>query len=253
MRAHPLAAAYYSASRAGCLRWFASRLPALVRLQGNGYVRDMAVDSTVDIDARFRANLARVQALVSGHRQLARGAFGRGDAIRPEVRDELLRAAVVLMHAALEDLLRSIESVRLPVARAEDYKHLHLFSPDGDPYKGEGRFSLIQLADWRGRSVDEVFAASIEAYLERSNYNNVNDVVGALHRSGLGDAWDAQYGGGLTALMSRRHWIAHRADRNYAGLGHSANAIEVATVDSWLKLVQNFGGRVIAALAGAST
>ena len=49
-------------------------------------------------------------------------------------------------------------------------------------------------------------------------------------------------------MMSRRHWIAHRADRNTQteGVGHQiVRSISVALVKRWIKGVEEFGKEVL--------
>jgi len=63
----------------------------------------MAIDDT-QLQKRFLANMQRANALV----ELGSGRSPGADAVAPEVRDDVLRAAVVFMHATLEDLVRTV-------------------------------------------------------------------------------------------------------------------------------------------------
>jgi hypothetical protein len=100
---------------------------------------------------------------------------------RPPVGDaDILRAAVLLLHAALEDLLRSTEELRLPLPTIppDVFKTFKFVPPSGKDAKE--RFTLEDLAAYRGQSVDDVFSKAIESYLDRSNYNNIADVRSAI-------------------------------------------------------------------------
>ncbi|MEO6811515.1 MAG: hypothetical protein ABI353_20575, partial [Isosphaeraceae bacterium] len=113
-------------------------------------------------------------------------------------------------------------------------------------------FSLGDLASHRGGLVDDVIAKSVVAHLERSNYNNLGDVKDLLEGIGLSANLVDPYDKRLAALMSRRHLIAHRADRNESsGPGqHQARSISKSAVETWIEAVDRFGtdllGKVLA-------
>ena len=65
---------------------------------------------TVAIRERFERNLQRVRSLVALFSSLTGAGRGRASV---EIED-ILRSAVVLLHASLEDLLRGIANVRMP-------------------------------------------------------------------------------------------------------------------------------------------
>lgn len=201
----------------------------------------MSGDSPDIIRARFDANIARVRAFVTRYETAATPG-------RAAVEDaDLLRAAVVLLHAALEDLLRSVEETRLPVADPAALKSIRFAPLGGGIDDRKEKFTLEDLASWRGRTVDDVIWKAIELHLERSNYNNFLEVKQALARSGLSAALKVHDGAILAAMMSRRHWIAHRADRNRnSGRGHFvATSISKASVNAWISLVESLGARVV--------
>ena len=64
-----------------------------------------------EIEARYVLNLQRVRKLVQVYRDLA----GPGSGRRPVETVDLLRSAVVFLHAALEDVLRTLLVRRLGV------------------------------------------------------------------------------------------------------------------------------------------
>lgn len=215
----------------------------------------MFTDPIDELEQRFTANVERVGALVKVGGLAANpafGAFGRPPAVPRQARDDLLRAAVVFLHAALEDLIRTIEGLRLPSASAEHLDDLRLIPPGGGWEKGLARFTLKDLAAWRGSSVDRVIGVAADAYLERSSYSDIEKVIGALKRAGLLSAWDASKAPALASMMKRRHLIAHYADRSFAAAAGSTSPIDPATVASWTELVRTFGERVIAELKGSA-
>jgi hypothetical protein len=191
-----------------------------------------------DIQIRFEDNLNRVKNLVGIYTSRS----GKGKGRRPTQDSDILRAADVLLHATLEDLLRSLAEWKLPSANPDVFVEI----PLSGLKRGE-RFGLQQLAAFRGRTVDEVFAKSVTEYLEKSTYNHPGDVKILLVSIGVALEIDNAERIELAALMSRRHWIAHRLDRNpYRGSGHhSVKSLSTATVSLWIEAVQRLGRNIL--------
>lgn len=196
-----------------------------------------------EIDERFKANLDRVRALVASYDALAGTGAGRASVTHADV----LRAAVILLHATLEDLLRSIEELRMPSAVPNAFERIRFLAVGATPKDGKDKFTLVDLAGYRGQSVDDVFRAAIAGHLDHSNYNNIGDAKQALSRSGITYTITQAAAASLEAMMKRRHWIAHRADVNrMSGRGHhGAQSIGKALVISWLDAVEMFGQGVL--------
>ena len=74
-----------------------------------------------EIENRFNGNLERVGHLVEIYETLTAGP-GR----RPVDTSDILRSAVVFLHAALEDFLRSLLEWKLPSAQASYLKDIPL-------------------------------------------------------------------------------------------------------------------------------
>lgn len=193
-----------------------------------------------EIETRFRANLARVKHLVKLYEEAADGS-GR----RPVETTDVLRGAVVFLHATLEDLLRSVMAWKLPLAASEQLKDVPLAGK-----KPRSTFTLDDLAAFRGITVDALISKSVESYLERSNFNDPGEVEGVLVRLGLPTALLDGRRDKLGPMMKRRHWIVHRADRNDAtGSGqHVARTLQQSAVEAWSSAVEGFGNAVFAEL-----
>ena len=196
-----------------------------------------------EIEQRFHANLERVRALVGVYQERA----GTGSGRRAVETTDLLRAAVVFLHASMEDVLRSALAWKWPLATARDQLE------DVAVLVGADRRDKIRLADLidhRGSSVDDVIRMSVEAHLERSNFNNLGEVKKALSRSGLDPGLVDPFERQLAAMMARRHQIVHRADRNDgAGSGqHAAASLGRGTVASWMDAVDGLCSAVVAGL-----
>lgn len=187
-----------------------------------------------EIQNRFQNNLNRVRNLVGVYNS----ATGRGPGRRPAQDSDILRAAIVLLHAALEDLLRSLAEWRLPFADPEAFVEV----PLSGLKRGE-KFGLHHLAAFRGQTVDDVFAKSVSEYLEKSNYSHPGDVKSVLIGIGVAIDVDRDACAEIAAMMSRRHWIAHRLDRNpKSGSGHhSVKSLSTVTVFQWVQAVDQLG------------
>ena len=192
-----------------------------------------------EITQRFERNIARVKNLVSIYRnQLA----GAGQGRRGYQQTDVLRAATVLLHAALEDVLRSLAYWKLPAAQAAVLDQIPIVG--GTAMK----ISLGTLSAHRGKSVDDLIKASTDASLERSNYNNTGEVSSLLLSMGLNTAPLAPYMAQMEEAMKRRHRIVHRADENpNVGRGnHWVASISPLTLDTWIGNTERFVRDVLA-------
>lgn len=182
--------------------------------------------SVEEIRARLRQNLQRVEGL---------GALSEW--IEFPARSELLRASVVMLHATFEDVLRSILELRLPTASPEHLGMLKFAVGE----RSKDHLSMSELAKHRGKTVDQLIGERIEAYLARSNFNKIDDVVQALERARIDPNLLNPHKDALAALMQRRHWIVHRADhfRNPEAPGAlQLRPIGVLTIDVWRSSVE---------------
>lgn len=196
------------------------------------------------LKSRFDENLVRVRNLADIYEaKLAGDTQGR----RPVGSTDILRAAVVFLHATVEEFLRGILEWRLPDQGETTLNNV--------PFVGLGsdrpeKFLLGRLAAHRQKTVDEVIRESVTASLTRSNFNNVAEIVSALSSVGLDKTSCEPHFAELTALMERRHQIVHRADRNPSqGQGHhTASSIGWHHVHKWAQAAQNFFDAVHAQL-----
>jgi hypothetical protein len=172
---------------------------------------------------------------------------GKGD---KETAAEILRAVVVLNHAYLEDFLRNVALWLMPIAGEETLNKIPLAGVTGRAEK----FQLGKLAEHRGKKIDDVIRKSVEAYMERSTFNNVTEIMAFLDSVNVklpsreeierspseiprlpieGDVLRL-----LDAMMKRRHHIVHRADKAMTGDG--LQEITDTDVMSWLAATMTF-------------
>jgi len=172
---------------------------------------------------------------------------GKGD---KETAAEILRAVVVLNHAYLEDFLRNVALWLMPIAGEDTLNKIPLPGVTGRAEK----FQLGKLAEHRGKKIDDVIRESVEAYMERSTFNNVTEIMAFLDSVNVklpsreeierspsefprlpieGDVLRL-----LDTMMKRRHHIVHRADK--ATTGDGLQEITDTDVMSWLAATMKF-------------
>lgn len=192
-----------------------------------------------EITDRFQLNIARVRNLVAIYSNLLAGA---GQGRRGHKETDVLRAATVLLHASVEDVLRSLAYLKLPAAAPQVLDQIAFVGGTAT------KITLGTLSSQRGKSVDDVIKASVDASLERSNYNNTGEVCSLLQSIGLNTAQVQPYLPTLEDTMKRRHQIVHRADANpNPGRGnHRVASIAPATVNNWVTNTEQFVQAVLA-------
>jgi hypothetical protein len=202
-----------------------------------------------EIEVRLAINLNRVRNLIERYPATGSGRRSVADS-------DLLRAAVVLLHATLEDVIRGVLEWKLPTAAPAGFAELALAGVDdkGKALTGE-KFTVPQLVQHRGKTVDDVLAETVRASLARSNYNNPGEIDAALTRVGLSRQLVDPTRARIAAMMTRRHWIVHRADRYEApapsgssgrGRGNYATkTIDKLTVEDWLDAVSNLTALIL--------
>ena len=192
-----------------------------------------------EISDRFALNVARVRNLVDIYRtQLS----GTGKGRRGHQKGDVLRAALVLLHASMEDVLRSLAYWKLPTASLAVLENINVVGISSK------KMHVGALAVHRGKSVNEVIKESIDASLERSNYNNCREVVVLLDSIGLNTAPLEIHLPRIESAMKRRHRIVHRADANPTiGRGrHQVSSISPADLDKWITTLESFVRDVLA-------
>jgi hypothetical protein len=169
-----------------------------------GHLRDMHEA----LFKRFIENALRIQRLLKLYQKL----YGRAGP-KDEAHGDLLRAAVVFMHATLEDFLRTIASMYMPFAGEK--------ALDPVPLVGCKRgvpFRLGALAQHRGKMVEDLLVESVDAYLERRSFSTPREVAQLFEALKLPLNRRAKASlGVLNSLMRRRHQIVHTADRVRGG------------------------------------
>lgn len=183
-----------------------------------------------EIQRKYKLNLDRVRNLVTIYDDHL---SGDGKGRRSHQDTDVLRAATVMLHASLEEVLRSLAYWKLPHAKAEILEKISLVGE-----KNAKNIHLGILSKHRGKKVDDLIKESIDASLERSNYNNTKDVVDLLKSCGISHKGLEKYWAKLEEAMKRRHHIVHRADVNLEpkpGRGnHKVETISPTKLNDWI-------------------
>jgi hypothetical protein len=150
---------------------------------------------------------------------------------------DILRAAVVLIHAQLEEFLRTMARTLLPEGDEGCLNEIPLAGLGGR----KDRFLLGKLAQHRGKMVDEVLRASVSEYLERSNYNSTTEIANLLRTLGFDVPEHDNQFAEIEQMIERRHKIVHRADRfEDANSALALQPIAINDVADWLRATQEF-------------
>jgi hypothetical protein len=191
---------------------------------------------------RFDLNMGRVENLVE--------IFERLEEDNAKSRD-VLRAAVMLLHASLEDVLRQLLLYRLPKSTSVEMLRMFFTDQHGKAEKME----IGELARLHKVKVEREIRSRMTKKLSNSNYGDRGDVIAALKILGFDENDLKPRVEPLGELMSRRHLIVHRSDREEAIIDNGdgrkrthgrPRKINTDTVKSWLKSVRKLVNYVIA-------
>ena len=196
--------------------------------------------------SRLQANLGRVRHLQgaatlianSASPNLAAESVGGGD--DDSIGGDILRCAVVLLHATLEDFLRSAAREHWPVEDARALVEIPLIGTAGGR---KPSFHLGDLAAHLSLSVRELVAESVSAHLDRTSYNNPGQIRNLMATLGVPESLLEPYAPSLAIMMSRRHWIAHQADLASAveDAAGRPRPIDSKILGRWIVAVEQFG------------
>jgi RiboL-PSP-HEPN len=178
----------------------------------------------------YLVSLDRIDALMEHSKALR----AKGE---KELASDILRAAVVLLHATLEDFLRSVEDRLLPYCGEDALKDV--------PLIGQGKnakLHLGNLAAHRGKSVLDVIQDSVKEYLDKKTYNNIPTIENLLKKLGIDPSAVSSLHPPIGRLITRRHQIVHRGDKQNGKL----KPISPEQVEKWIKAVADFVGDICA-------
>ncbi len=195
---------------------------------------------------RLAENLARAEALVQIYdlTTILRGsaqALGTLEEVGAELHfSDILRAAVVLVHATLEDYLRSTAATLLPFADESTLNTIPLVGV-GSSGRAE-KFLLGRLAPHRGKTVFDLIRESVDECLSTATYNDTTQISSLLVSLGAKVEKVEHLFPQLDKFVRRRHQIVHRADKAPPRVDalEQVESITPDQVREWITAVKEF-------------
>lgn len=186
-------------------------------------------------NGEFEENQARVSNLIQAAQRLDQT---QGD--MQGAADDVLRAAVVILHSSLEEVIRNLFLTRLPNASEETLNKIPIASQRASARPE--KFLLGNLLPFQGRLVENVIRDSITAYVDTFSLNNTTQLVTCLEMASLSPERLRPCFPELDAMMSRRHQIVHQMDRTNSldPLVVPVSEIDAQTVLTWKNSVEVF-------------
>ncbi len=180
----------------------------------------------------YESSLKRISDLVMASSKLPEGPA-----------EDVLRAAVVLTHAYLEDFLKSLAT---DMSRLWDDDSFDGIPLAGLPGRSE-KFTLGKLAKYRGHTVDDVLQSSVREYLGNTVFNSTDVIKQWLERMGMKNPDHTERFAILNQMIQRRHQIVHRSDQASESRStfESPQPITVGNVIVWHRNVIGFVSGVL--------
>ncbi len=198
------------------------------------------------IKTRLGYNVKRLDNLLALYDELSAREAGKYSS-------DLLRSAVVLLHATLEDVLRGLLKWKKLRSSATELAKIQFHLDQNG--KGADKVTLCQLADFDENAPGDVtirdfINASVKAHYNKESFNNRAQIADALLTLGLTPKTYEKVLGVIHPMTQRRHQIVHQSDRVEAAGGKHGETKKITKEDvvPWLNAVKQFLGDVLAAL-----
>lgn len=156
-----------------------------------------------------------------------------GELLPAGVGDDVLRSAVVLAHALLEDFLRTLANKLLPEGDSSALREIAL----AGTCRGKQSFQLWQLVQHKQKTVEEVIRESVSEHFEHSTFNNTSEIAQLFEKLHFNIDLVSPEFPTIDKMMRRRHQIVHRSDRAKAPgtNAYTLEPIQLEEVQSWIK------------------
>ncbi len=207
-------------------------VPEYLRIHTNRLCDNLSrVDSLIDLYDFVSNMLSRYEeAAKLGHVQQME---------RPPDPLEILRAAIVFLHASLEDVLRSIAAKHVSRSNPGLLKDVPFLDSGIRPNK----ITLAGLLQYQGETIEGLINKSVNQWLEHRSFNDCNDIAAFLQRIGIDSTPCNSEFATLDEMIKRRHKIVHNADCRdvYDESKHpTLESIDKGTLGMWRESVQTF-------------
>lgn len=147
---------------------------------------------------------------------------------------DVLRAAVVFLHAAFEDYLRDVLVQLLPIYGGNELSNIALLGNAGRTEK----FTIANLCEYSSLTVCDLIEQSVKEHMKKVSFNSVTEIVSRL-RSVKIDTSALSSQDNIEIMIERRHSIVHQVDKSSnTGRGNfRAAPIAQPTVEEWRNTV----------------
>ena len=181
-------------------------------------------------------NYGRVDNLVQVYEYVTKNKKGR----RSNFEIDILRSAVVFIHATLEDGMRAIGKHYLPECEREIIDKIPLTGMNSNG-KAE-KFFLGRLVEHSEKTIEELIKESIQTHLDKTSYTSASDIAATLTTYGIDQKRLKPLYPVLDIMIQRRHHIVHKADKvESPGPGKQyAQSLSAKQVRKWNNAVSDF-------------
>ena len=162
--------------------------------------------------------------------------------------DDILRAAVVFLHATLEDILRGTFKLLIGSKGPLLWKKIPLYGyTDRNQPKG---FTFENLESFKELKVQELFDKSVDEYLNYNNYNKIQDICTMFQDLDINNGQFKEIFPLLEKMIERRHNIVHRADRQgtLEELNFNLTPISYTELLTWINNLDKFGEKLLGSI-----
>ena len=184
----------------------------------------------------FLLNIERVNHLISIYQELKPSVDSRSPPISEE---DILRSAVVLNHASLDNFLRQIARHKVANSGKE---YLHLIPLYKQSKAGLDKFCFLHLYEFRDKTVNQVILDSIIKHYERISFNKPYDITRTFKKEfGFNISSLEKFFPILEKMMKRRHQIVHNADNEKSQGLFTIESMDLDDVKLWFITTRDFG------------
>lgn len=196
-------------------------------------------------NGEFYQNIERVDTLVRAALFFESEDEDGADSPDTAIANDILRAAVVFLHSALEEVIRNLFQHRLPHVNPENLNKIPFH--DHEPTHRPKGILLGELQRYNGIYIENIIYRSINNYVDTININSSTQLVQCLQLAEVDHEQFVDFYPTLDSLMKRRHQIVHQMDRSNAldPLDSPVNEINQEIVANWRAAVIGFADILI--------
>ncbi|MGA2441429.1 MAG: HEPN domain-containing protein [Tepidisphaeraceae bacterium] len=204
-------------------------------------IKHRAIDA---VKTRLGYNIKRVENLLSLYDELAANK-------ESNYANDILRSAVVLLHATLEDVLRGLLKWKKMRSNHKQLTDIQFYLDE----KESKHITLSQLAavedkDFEDMTIRAFIKDTIKRHYDRESFSNRRQINYALEALGLTPSAYAVPLNNIEPMTTRRHLIVHQSDRCEPVEGKHGKLTEIAKedVEKWRQAVRTFLDDILSAL-----